>query len=259
MHLHHPRWNIHGKLVRWCFASFAVSLTVCPLGSRAWTEELLILSLCCPVSTPPGPSDNSQSSREKHTFGGANFAPWGSESEVFNITVSLSNSDDTLTLAEYCSFSGFGALSPPPSPLPLHLIWRDIKKAWMGSAVVMSWEWDVAFLCVAVGPFTCRACNQSTVSVFKGKLMQVLCEPGRFAASSSPRRLASEKMSEQLTVMGKDVPPVVARGSDTSSFSPECRLWKGNEKFVEELSPPALKEQERGNTVMFSVQPRSSR
>lgn len=80
------------------------------------------------------------------------------------------------------------------------------------------------FLRAAVGLFTCRACNQSTVSVFKGKLMQVVCEPGRFAASFSPRRLASEKMSEQLTVIGKDVSPVVARGSDTFSFSPGCRL-----------------------------------
>lgn len=71
--------------------------------------------------------------------------------------------------------------------------------------------------------------------------MQLPSEPGRFDASS-PRRLESEKMSEQLTVMGKDVSPAAARGSDTSKVSPGWRLWSGNEKLVEELSSPALRE-----------------
>lgn len=65
----------------------------------------------------------------------------------------------------------------------------------------------------------------------------------------------SEKMSEQLTVMGRDASPSAARGSDTSNVSPGWRLWNGIEKLVEEFSPPALVEQDRGNTMMLSVQP----
>lgn len=73
------------------------------------------------------------------------------------------------------------------------------------------------------------ACNQSTVSVFKGKLIQLLCKAEAFAASS-PRRLESEKMREQLTVTGKDVSPAGVSGSDISNVSPGWRLWNGNEK-----------------------------
>lgn len=85
--------------------------------------------------------------------------------------------------------------------------------------------------------------------------MQLL-EPGRFAASS-PRRLESEKMREQLTNTGKDASPADASGSDNSNVSPGWRLWNGNEKFAEELSCPALGDKDRGNTVMLSVQPSS--
>lgn len=103
---------------------------------------------------------------------------------------------------------------------------------------------------------SCSVCNQSTVSVFRGKLMQPLCEPGSFSTASSPRRLAREKKSEQLVVTGKDEAPPAARGRDTSSVSPGWRALNGNEKCAERLG--ALGDEHIGSTAMFRVQPRSS-
>lgn len=228
-----------------CFTSLAVSCTAAPFGARVWIIKLLmsILSPPCPIFTPSWSSNNSQSSRVKQRLGEANSGPWVSKSKLFSVRVSLNNSDDTRTIAEYVS--GFEA----PSPWE-HLICLELKKAWRVSAALLGWR--------AVGLITCEAFNQSTVSVFKGKLKQLVCKLGNTpAASSSPRKLESERMSEQFTVRGKDASPAAATGSDTSNVSPGQRLRNGKEKWVEGVSSSVLEVWNRGKTAMLRVQPRS--
>ncbi|TNN38601.1 hypothetical protein EYF80_051234 [Liparis tanakae] len=238
--------------------------TACPFGSCPRTTEppppAATWSPRSPrraAATPPGASASSHSSSERQrptVRATAIEEPRASGSEPLAASASLSNSDDTRTLAECRPLSL--SPSPPPSPPPPlpPLTRRALKKA--STASVALRRCGAAFPRVLMGPHTCRACSQSTVSVLRGRLTQPPRGPGRRSASS-PRRPPSEKSSEQLTVTGKDASPAAARGSDASNVSPGGRLWSGKEALEEELRVPAPGGRDRGSTATLSVQPRS--